>query len=219
MEIDVENSIFWDEVCGSIQAKELGIKDDSEESLKRFDQWYFNHYPYLLEEVPVSDFSNLNVLEVGLGYGTLSQRLALNSNSYVGLDIAKGPVNMVNKRMGHLGLNTSAIQGSILQAPFDDNSFDIVVAIGCFHHTGNFIKAIEETSRILKPGGKCYLMVYNKYSLANWMKFPFTTTKDWFFENTGVRKMGSRDVKQRALYDVNLKGDAAPETQIYSSMK
>ena len=45
--IDKRNAAFWDELCGSSLAISLDIKDSSPASLKRFDDWYFDYYPYL----------------------------------------------------------------------------------------------------------------------------------------------------------------------------
>ena len=36
------------------------------------------------------------VLEVGLGYGSVAQRIAENGAVYTGLDIAEGPVEMAD---------------------------------------------------------------------------------------------------------------------------
>jgi len=37
--------------------------------------------------------------------------------------------------------------------PFEDNEFDIVLSFGVMHHIGNWEKALEEISRVLKPQG------------------------------------------------------------------
>jgi 2-polyprenyl-3-methyl-5-hydroxy-6-metoxy-1,4-benzoquinol methylase len=58
------------------------------------------------------------VLEVGLGYGTVSQRIAESGARYRGLDIAGGPISMVNDRLRQANLPDFAQQGSILAAPF-----------------------------------------------------------------------------------------------------
>ena len=50
------NSKYWDECCGTGAAHDLGIKDASKKSLKIFDEWYFNYYPYLDEHI---QFDNL----------------------------------------------------------------------------------------------------------------------------------------------------------------
>lgn len=93
-------------------------------SLKKFDDWYFAFYPYLFVHIPFEDMKGKDVLEIGLGYGTVSQRLAEAGARYRGLDIAPGPVTMVNHRLNQADLEGQAQQGSILQAPFADASFD-----------------------------------------------------------------------------------------------
>jgi len=83
--IDRANAEFWHELCGSTFAKSLGITDHSLDSLGRFDRAYLEFYPYLLKRVGLEDMAGKRVLEVGLGYGTLSQKLAEVAADYTGL--------------------------------------------------------------------------------------------------------------------------------------
>jgi SAM-dependent methyltransferase len=215
--IDSENASFWNEMCGSNLAKSLGISDDSSSSLKKYDDYYLNYYPYLLNEVPVHTFKGLKVMEVGLGYGTLSQKIAENCEMYRGIDIAAGPVNLVNKRLSRLNMDGNAQVGSIKDCPFEDNTFDVVVAIGCYHHTGDLSKAISETSRVLKPGGRCFLMVYNKYSYRQWKNSPILTFKRFLKEGFNSRAIEiDATTEERRAFDANSLGEAAPETRFYS---
>jgi ubiquinone/menaquinone biosynthesis C-methylase UbiE len=214
--IDEQNAEFWNTLCGTGLAQTLGITDGSEASLKKFDDWYLAYYPYLLHHVPVHTMRGQDVLEIGLGYGTLSQKIAEAGARYKGLDIASGPVNMVNSRMEQKGLDGKAVQGSMLECPFPDQSFDCVVSIGCFHHTGDTQRCIDETFRVLRPGGRAYLMLYNRFSLRQWQQFrKETLTALWrqlTFRPSGVQLSES----QRAGYDADLEGRAAPETQFFS---
>src|SRR5579862_4718273 len=125
--LDAANIAYWDELCGSRLARSLGISDASAESLDKFDHWYFDFYPYLLEEIPVAEFAGRDVLEIGLGYGSLSQKIAQGGARYFGLDIAPGPVEMVRHRLHQTGLSGDVKQGSILDPPFPDDSFDRIV--------------------------------------------------------------------------------------------
>jgi hypothetical protein len=50
-ELDLQNAGFWDELCGSALARQLGITDASADSLRRFDEAYFGFYPYLLRHL------------------------------------------------------------------------------------------------------------------------------------------------------------------------
>lgn len=43
--------------------------------------------------------------------------------------------------------------------PFEDNSFDIVIAEHVVEHLDDVIKVLEEIHRILKPGGRFYMEV------------------------------------------------------------
>lgn len=41
------NAEFWNELCGTHAAKKLGINEVTLDNLKKFDEWYFDYYPYL----------------------------------------------------------------------------------------------------------------------------------------------------------------------------
>lgn len=213
MSICADNAAFWDELCGTQQAKSLGVVDSSPASLRKFDDWYFDFYPYLYEYIPFDTMRGKDVLECGLGYGTVSQKIAESGAQYHGLDIADGPVAMVNQRLKQTGLPGTAIQGSILSAPFEDNSFDYVVAIGCLHHTGDLQKAISECFRILRPGGKLIFMVYYAYSYRRFYRARLQTLAYFFRETMGKRAVvGNSNDSDRAFYDSNTPGDIAPHT-------
>lgn len=216
--ISNKNSEFWDELCGSQLAKFLGITDSSAESLKKFDDWYFDFYPYLFDHIPFADLKGKDVLEVGLGYGTVAQKLAESGVNYQGLDIAAGPINMVNHRLNQMGLSGNAMQGSILEPPFSDESFDAIVAIGCLHHTGNLKLAIERCWNLLRPGGSLIFMVYYAYSYRRFRIAPATTLKYMAKELVGYRGVvGNSDVLERAAYDSNSEGGGAPHTDWIST--
>lgn len=213
--IERRNAEFWNELCGSGFAKHLGIKDHSEESLHIFDKAYFDLYPYLLYHVPVHEMAGKRVLDIGLGYGTLGQKIAESGALYTGLDIATGPVNMMNHRLRMKSLPGEAIQGSMLDCPLPDESQDCVVSIGCFHHTGNVQRCFDETWRVLRPGGKAYLMVYNQFSYRQWLKWPRATLKALLSTGSGPDSNSISDA-QRKAYDADGAGKGAPETVFLS---
>jgi SAM-dependent methyltransferase len=132
---------------------------------------------------------------------------------YAGLDVASGPVQMVNHRLTMFELAGRAVQGSMLQAPFADASQDVVVSVGCFHHTGDVQRCIDETHRVLRPGGIARVMVYNGLSYRQWLGWPR--------ESLNLVRVGSTltemaDADRRRAYDANLDGDAAPSTAFNS---
>ncbi len=69
---------------------------------------------------------------------------------YTGLDIAQGPVDMVNHRILQNNLNGKALLGDVLQLRLPKNSFDYIVEIGRLRHTGNLHVAINKSFTLLK---------------------------------------------------------------------
>jgi SAM-dependent methyltransferase len=204
--LDQQNAEFWDELCGSGLARQLGITDASPESLRRFDTAYFDLYPYLREYVPKERFNGKKVLEIGLGYGTLGQLLASRGADYHGVDIAPGPVAMMQDRLRRLGkdLDGRVRQASALDLPFEDETFEYVYTIGCLHHTGDLPRGVAEVHRVLRPGGRAVVMLYNRHSFRQ-----LVWVSRLRFQGGDGRTFHER---VRALYDANQEGEAAPHT-------
>jgi len=208
--VDEQNRAFWNELCGTSLARGLGITEHSLDSLQKFDRAYLEFYPYLSSYL--RDMSGKKVLEIGIGYGTVARELASKGADYWGLDIAAGPVWIVNHWMKLRGLNGTAIVGSALDAPFKSDSFDAVISIGCLHHTGNMQKAVDEIWRVLKPQGQAVIMMYNNYSLRRWLGRPLGLFKEVLLGKSAA----NTDEAQRAKYDTNTRGKAAPFTEFCS---
>jgi SAM-dependent methyltransferase len=215
--IDLANAAFWNEMCGTTAAQNLGVLGNDQASLAKFDAWYFGFYPYLADEIDFESIAGKDVLEVGLGYGSVSQRLAEMGARYTGLDIAAGPVAGVNHRLKQAKLPGKAIQGSILQSDLADASFDVVVAIGCYHHTGNLERALDETCRLLRKGGRATIMIYNATGYTSWIRAPRRTFK--YMRDVAMADPAPCSLitdKSRGDFDRNSSGVAAPETVMLS---
>ena len=212
-EIDRQNSAFWDELCGTQLAVSLGIHDDSPESLAKFDSWYFDFYPYLFKHIPFAQMAGKRVLEVGLGYGSVAEKIAASGALYHGLDIAAGPVAMVAKRLERLGVTVELRQDSILEPPFEEGTFDWIIAIGCLHHTGNLQAAIDQVHGLLRPGGQAMIMVYSATSYRQWVQQPAETFRRMTSNPAGYAARLASDESTRGAYDANEAGEAAPQTE------
>lgn len=215
---DKANVEFWNELCGSGLAQSLGITDHSRNSLERFDQAYLEFYPYLLRLVGLDELRDRRALEIGLGYGTLGQKIVEAGARYVGLDIADTPVRMMRHRLRLSGLPGSCLRGSALSLPLPLGSMDSVISIGCLHHTGDVQRGLDEAYRVLKPGGIAVLMLYNQFSYRQWTRWPISTARALFRE-IGLRS-GPLPVTeaQRLMYDRATGGRAAPET-VFTSIR
>ena len=214
-DIDAANAGFWDELCGSTLARSLGIDSATPENLARFDEAYLEAYPYLTGYLPGAGTRGSRLLEIGLGYGTVSQILAERGFDYHGLDIAQGPVEMVRQRLRYLGVEDAeeqVIAHSVLDMPHPPESFDDVVTIGCLHHTGDLKQAVEQVHTVLKPGGRALVMVYNKNSYRR-VKMAAGRIPE------RIRGNGDdADEGMRHAYDHNTEGETAPATE-YTSVR
>lgn len=207
--IDAQNRAFWDDLCGTWIARALDITEITPESLARFDHAYMAYYPYLARYVEALPVDGSETLEIGLGFGTIGQILAARGARYHGVDIAAGPVAMMRDRLRWSGqpADETVLQASTLELPWDGERFDVVVSIGCLHHTGDLPRAVDEVHRVLRAGGTAFVMLYNAYSLRQ-----LTLPR----EQRPKRARGSTAGEVRAMYDVNSAGAAAPHTDFVS---
>lgn len=212
-DLDRRNREFWDELCGSGLARHLGLVGRDRETLDRFDEAYLGFYPYLLDYVDRFQLAGRRVLEIGLGYGTLGQELIRRGALYHGLDIAPGPVQMMQHRIAMLGIpgGERILQGSAVAIPFEDGAFDWVYSIGCLHHTGALAESIEEVRRVLAPGGIAVVMLYHANSARQLLRVRLPQAAARLRGRSGPSRA---DVAR--LYDANSSGAAAPHTDFVS---
>jgi len=203
------NAEYWDELCGTWFALAAGVPDTSPESLRRFDEAYFRFYPYLKRYLPGEACTGHQVLEAGLGYGTVGQWLAEHGFRYTGIDIAAGPIQMMVDRLATVGRNDcEASIASVLEIPYPDNHFDYAVSIGCLHHTGDIPRAIAELRRVLKPGGAVAVMLYNARSLKHLVLRARQSISNALPRRT---RLDEQDIVR--VYDCDLAGNAPPHTE------
>jgi len=188
-------------------ARGAGITGQDPGDLRRFDDVYFDYYPYL-ERYLLTNFDSEKVLEIGLGYGTLGQAIASRNADYHGVDISTESVALMRTRLRWLGLpETPVREGSALELPYPDEAFERVYSIGCLHHTGNLPRSVDEVYRVLRPGGEAVVMVYNRRSLR---RLAFAARRWAFTKSPGS---GARLARR---YDADESGNLAPHTDFVS---
>ena len=89
------------------------------------------------------------MLEVGCGEGELSERLQRSLGvEVIALDQSGRMVELTRKR----GVN--AVVGDVQQLPFEQGSFDVVVAAWMLCHMPDLDRGLAEIARVLRPGGR-----------------------------------------------------------------
>jgi ubiquinone/menaquinone biosynthesis C-methylase UbiE len=123
---------------------------------------------------------------------------------------------MMAYRLQAIGATSIAIRGNGYALPFPSDSFDDIVSIGCLHHTGQLQLCITEVHRVLKPGGRAVIMLYNQFSYRQWLRSPLRTVAAMAGEMAGRAIEHPATERQRRHYDIDSKGRAAPETVFVS---
>ncbi len=105
------------------------------------------------------------IADVGSGPGRISNYLSLAGYSNViSLDYSLASLRQVKTNSQNV-----CIWGNNLHLPLASDAFDLVISSGVIHHTPDPHKCFEECVRILKPGGRLYLRVYNRWSLYGFL--------------------------------------------------
>lgn len=94
-----------------------------------------------------------NFLEVGCGNGLVTKYLAQKYTGEVtGIDIDPEQIALAIKETGDIQ-NISYLEADTTKLPFKNREFDIVLSFGVLHHIENWLDALKEIKRVLKPGG------------------------------------------------------------------
>lgn len=98
-------------------------------------------------------------LDVACGPATLARIFAPHVRWIGGLDLTPAMLERARREGAERHLaNFSVLRGNVLQMPFADNSFDLIVTSYSIHHLPDAAAAIGEIARVLKRGGKFGLL-------------------------------------------------------------
>ena len=160
---------FWQQhACGDAQVGGLRERfgSDYEQFFTDYDRFRYQNERHLQGCLAALGVAGKNVLEIGLGEGADSERLIRLGARWSGLDLTSESVERVRTRLTLRDLPYGELrQGSVLDLPFPDDSFDMVFSHGVLHHVPEIRQAQAEIRRILRPGGELVIMVYARWSL------------------------------------------------------
>jgi 2-polyprenyl-3-methyl-5-hydroxy-6-metoxy-1,4-benzoquinol methylase len=98
------------------------------------------------------DLQGAKFLDGGSGGGHFSAEAVRRGAVVTSLDVGEALLKQVAQRC-----NSTRVVGSLLNLPFDDHSFDVVMSSEVIEHTDDPRRAVKELARVLRPGG--YLVV------------------------------------------------------------
>src|SRR5258706_8595495 len=120
----------------------------------RYSGWFYRQRLQMVADLLKGENRD-QLLEVGVGSGVFIPELLKYANQVTGIDIHEiyhGVQTMLMNERIDLG-RVCLKKGSVLNIPFPDNSFDIVVCVSVLEHFVNPLPAIKELVRVMKPQG------------------------------------------------------------------
>lgn len=119
------------------------------------------------------DVRNRHILDAGCGHGPLAGALIERGARVTGFDSSEAMIGLAKQRLGEEAELQVADLGQPL--PFDDDTFDDVVASLVFHYLPDWQAALRELRRVLRPGGRLIMSVNHP------ILYPWTNPgKDYF---------------------------------------
>jgi len=100
-------------------------------------------------------------LEIGCGTGLLLERIDRQADFAAGIDLSAGMAGVSKAKGLHVA------NASVVSLPFRDDRFDVVYSCKVLPHVPDLAMALEEIRRVLVPGGRMFLELYNPYSLKH----------------------------------------------------
>jgi len=178
---------------------------------------YWNNNPCTSYNVnfPFSDYAGKKVLEIGCGGGMDAFMFCKRGADYTGIDLTDKAVEITKKRIHGFG-QTMKMNAEYLDFP--DNYFDLVYSFGVIHHTVNPNIVIKEIHRVLKIGGKFYVMLYNKFSFRYLVEIPILRRILWFlhyYKFNKIRKVIPHPTKEQWL-SINTDNIGCPMSRAYT---
>jgi SAM-dependent methyltransferase len=111
-----------------------------------------------------TDHGGKLVVEVGCGIGIDGSRFVEGAARYVGVDQSDVAVRTARWSFDMLGLKGAVVEGDATALPIASASVDFVYSNGVLHHIPDTAGAVREIHRILRPGGRCLVMLYHRSS-------------------------------------------------------
>ena len=121
------------------------------------------------------------VLDFGCGNGRLVGFLEGNYKKYVGVDISQKLIDIASQKYNSEKTEFVKLSSDFYTLPFKDNCFEIIFSIAVFHHfpSKEYTSIIaKELYRVLKPGGKIVITVWNLWQ-KQYLKYHKKSKKEW----------------------------------------
>lgn len=103
------------------------------------------------------------VLDAGCGEGIdLANQARLPGVELVGVELSEGGCRTSFERTRGM-TNVSVLQGNLMRLPVANDTFDFIYSYGVLHHLPEPMEGLRELVRVLKPGARMAMYVYEDF--------------------------------------------------------
>ena len=133
----------------------------------------------------------LRILDIGCGGGFLSNYLAAQGHTVIGIDLAADALKVAH--LHDASGRVEYVEGDAYRLPFPNGSFDAVCSMDFLEHVEEPELAIREAARLVAPDG---LFIFHTFS-RNWVAWLVVIKGvEWFVRNTPPQHARSASVHQ-----------------------
>lgn len=127
---------------------------------KYFEPWFLPMYQTVLDQLKPTEQHLM--LDAGCGSGLFSNMAIKAGAEVIGIDAAPGLLEEARRR----NPENNFLEEDLENLPFANESFHFVVAFNSLQYAGSFEKALGGAARILKPGGKLVIGIWDKPEMS-----------------------------------------------------
>lgn len=156
-------------------------------------------YRLVLEEILNANLPVLRVCDVGCGKGCYLRNLLEDT---AGKQVRLSCADISEKVMGEIPAEVEKRQGSLLQIPYPDETFEIVYVAEALEHAICAENAVRELLRITKPGGEVIIIDKNsrakgRLEVEEWEQW----FDDAFFEKLAAKYGFQLEIRENLPYN------------------
>ena len=171
------------DVEGNFEMKNMNNEKVVEHQYKNADKLNIRialHEKYSTNKVPFGDWIVLNydikpgskVLELGCGTGSMwKEHLHLLDNASTAIlsDFSEGMLKEAKENLGEQP-NIEYQIINIQDIPYEDDTFDIVIANMMLYHVPDLQRGLSEVARVLKKDGTFYCATYGENGIVQYLE-------------------------------------------------
>jgi ubiquinone/menaquinone biosynthesis C-methylase UbiE len=150
---------YWNtHTLGLQYVTDLSVKPGTPEFFAHIRPWMNPYkFPWIMERInrEAKLLKGKHLLEIGCGMGYDSLEFLKRGVHVTATDLTPNAVAITRRHFELEKVQAEDIRmANALDLPFRENTFDAVWANGVLHATGDTRRAIQEATRVLKPGAR-----------------------------------------------------------------